>query len=55
MTNWSKMDRMNAVLSGKIADRPPVSAWGHFVGQEENAKDLAEATIDFQNSMIGIS
>lgn len=48
MTSWSKKDRLSAVLAGKLPDRPPVSAWGHFVGREENAKDLAEATIEFQ-------
>lgn len=45
---WNSKERFLAVLSGETADRPPISAWGHFVGREENAKDLAEATLEFQ-------
>ena len=48
MSTWSKKERFLAVLSGEIADRPPISAWGHFVGREETAIDLAQATIEFQ-------
>lgn len=48
LVNWSKKDRFNSVLSGELADRPPISAWRHFIGREETAKDLAEATIEFQ-------
>lgn len=42
MSSWNKEERFLSVLAGEVADRPPISAWGHFVGREETAKDLAE-------------
>ena len=47
---WTKMDRMEAVLNGERADRPPVSAWRHFTDKEHSgAADFADAMLKFQN------
>lgn len=46
---WTKRERLEAVLRGELPDRPPISSWRHFVEKEHNAKDLAEAMLDFQN------
>jgi uroporphyrinogen decarboxylase len=35
-------------VNGELADRPPVSAWRHFIGHETSAEDLAAATTEFQ-------
>ncbi|MGN8646154.1 uroporphyrinogen decarboxylase family protein [Gracilibacillus sp. HCP3S3_G5_1] len=42
-----KMNRFEQHLSGKLADRPIVSGWHHFLDKEQSAADLAEATINF--------
>ncbi|WP_079710709.1 uroporphyrinogen decarboxylase family protein [Paraliobacillus ryukyuensis] len=47
MTEWTKQKRFSALLHGKIADRPIVSGWHHFLEQEQTAEDLATATISF--------
>ena len=42
--------RLQAALEGKILDRPACAMWGpHFNLEDRNAKDLAEATIHYQN------
>ena len=46
----NKRERVAAALAGETVDRPPVSAWRHFVGQEANAADLTAATLDFQRT-----
>jgi uroporphyrinogen decarboxylase len=35
-------------LEGGEVDRPPISFWGHFYDRESSARDLVEATLDFQ-------
>lgn len=47
MSEWSKQDRFNALLSGERADRPIGSGWRHFIDKEQTADDLAETTISF--------
>ncbi|WP_078549713.1 uroporphyrinogen decarboxylase family protein [Litchfieldia alkalitelluris] len=47
MGNQEKMKRFSEILSGEKGDRPLVSGWHHFLDKEQNAEDLAEATIDF--------
>lgn len=47
MTSWTKHDRFGASLAGQVADRPPVSAWRHFVEAETDAASLADATETF--------
>ncbi|HBE77570.1 MAG TPA: uroporphyrinogen decarboxylase [Firmicutes bacterium] len=48
MSHWTKKQRFLAVVSGESADRVPVSAWRHFIEQEQTATGLAEAMIEFQ-------
>jgi uroporphyrinogen decarboxylase len=42
-----KQERVAAALAGRPVDRPPVSAWRHFVDREQTAPDLAEAMLGF--------
>jgi uroporphyrinogen decarboxylase len=44
---WQKKERFEALLCGERADRPIVSGWRHFIDKEQNAEDLAEATVSF--------
>ncbi|PNV62937.1 uroporphyrinogen decarboxylase [Clostridium sp. chh4-2] len=45
----TKRERLNTVLSGKLADRPPICAYKHFPGREHTAAGLAEAMLEFQS------
>ena len=45
---WSKQDRMKAVMNGEPADRPPVTAYRHFPGCEEDPVLFAQAMVGFQ-------
>ena len=48
---WTKQERMDAVLNGELADRPPVSAWRHFTECEHSTpKVFADMMIEFQNA-----
>lgn len=47
MTAWTNRQRFEAVFSGEPADRPPVSAWRHFIESERDPARLARATLDF--------
>ena len=42
-------ERVHAALRGEAVDRPPISFWGHFYHRESTARDLAEATLEFQD------
>ena len=42
-------ERVRASLTGSAIDRPPVSIWRHFYGQETTAQGLADAMLGFQN------
>jgi len=42
-------ERVMAALRGDPVDRPPVSFWGHFYHRESSARDLVDATVEFQN------
>jgi uroporphyrinogen decarboxylase len=42
-------ERVMATLRGDAVDRPPVSFWGHFYHRESSARDLVDATVEFQN------
>lgn len=47
---WNKQERMSAVLSGERADRPPVSAWRHFIEKEHSGPKLfAETMLKWQH------
>ena len=41
----SGRERVEAALALDVADRPPVSAWGHFYDREWEVSTLAEATV----------
>ena len=41
-------ERVSAALRQEDVDRPPVSMWRHFYGQETTAEGLAEAMLSFQ-------
>ncbi len=43
----NRMQRLEAALSGKIPDRVPVSAWGHFYVSETSADTFADAMVGF--------
>lgn len=47
MSEWQKKSRFDSLLSGKQVDRPIVSCWHHFLDKEQNADNLAEATISY--------
>lgn len=52
MTNgrasMTRRERIQAVLRGEEPDRPPISLWRHFPGEDDTAAKLAEATVAFQ-------
>lgn len=49
MSNWSKKERMEAVLGGELADRPPVTCYHHFPELEHGgARQMADTFLDFQ-------
>jgi uroporphyrinogen decarboxylase len=43
-----RRERVMAAAAGRPVDRPPVSAWRHFVDREQSAGDLAAAMLEFQ-------
>src|SRR5579884_2172795 len=43
-------ERVRAAVAGKSVDRPPVSAWRHFVDKEWGASEHAQAMLDFQRA-----
>lgn len=49
MADFSKRDRIQAVISGERADRPPVALWRHFPVDDQDPRALAETTGDFQD------
>lgn len=48
MEKMTKRERVNLVLEGKLADRPPVTAYRHFPKQERKPEDLANIMLDWQ-------
>lgn len=45
----SHRERIQYLLSGEKIDRTPISFWRHFYHREQNAKELAEAMLCFQD------
>jgi len=43
-------ERVHAAIRGNAVDRPPISFWGHFYHRESSARDLADATLEFQRT-----
>ncbi|MEF9917578.1 MAG: uroporphyrinogen decarboxylase family protein [Lachnospiraceae bacterium] len=51
MSKWTKRERVEAVLRGELADRPPISAWRHFPSMEHGgAGMLAEAMLEWERT-----
>ena len=48
MTNMTHRERIRATLTGQSVDRPAISLWHHFPGEDEIARGLADATVRFQ-------
>lgn len=44
---WSARERFRAVMAGELADRAPVTAWGHHRDSEHPGGPLARWTADF--------
>ncbi len=47
MTHW---ERIEAALKGDAVDRPPVSLWRHWPGEDDTAQGLAAATVKWQKA-----
>lgn len=45
MAQLSKRERVDAALKGERVDRVPVSAWRHFLDEENNPDTLAAVTL----------
>jgi uroporphyrinogen decarboxylase len=50
LIKMTKRERVSAALADQPVDRPPVSAWRHFVAEEGSPETLAAATLDFHNT-----
>ena len=47
--SWTKKERVNAVLNGELADRPPVTCYHHFTDLEHGGAQLmADTFLKFQ-------
>jgi uroporphyrinogen decarboxylase len=46
----SKRDRLEAAISGELADRPPVALWRHFPVDDQDPAELATSTAAFQEA-----
>lgn len=44
----SRRERIEAALAGRVADRPPVSFWRHWPGDDQTAETHAEVTLGYQ-------
>ncbi len=50
MRRMSKWERLEATIAGEDVDRPAVSLWRHFPGDDQRAEELARSTLDFQRT-----
>jgi uroporphyrinogen decarboxylase len=48
MSDWSKRERLEAVVNGEKPDRPPVALWRHWPGDDQDAAALAAAHLKWQ-------
>ena len=49
MSDWTKKQRLEAVLNGELADRPPITCYHHFLEYEHGgAKLMADTFLKFQ-------
>lgn len=50
MKPMTKRQRLEATISGEPVDRPAVSLWRHWPGDDQHGGELARATLDFQQT-----
>jgi uroporphyrinogen decarboxylase len=50
MTHMSKRQRLEATIAGEPVDRPAVSLWRHWPGDDQRAQDLAWDVLNFQRA-----
>ncbi len=48
MSEWSKRERLEAVVNGEQPDRLPVALWRHWPGDDQDAAALAAAHLKWQ-------
>lgn len=48
MGAMGKRERLEAAIAGEVVDRPPVSMWRHWPGDDRSPDGLAQATLHFQ-------
>ncbi|MCA9933818.1 MAG: uroporphyrinogen decarboxylase [Ardenticatenaceae bacterium] len=48
MADWSKRQRLEAVIAGEQPDRLPIALWRHWPGDDQDATALAAAHIKWQ-------
>ncbi|MDZ4763244.1 MAG: uroporphyrinogen decarboxylase family protein [Chloroflexota bacterium] len=46
----NKRERLEHAVAGEPTDRPPVTLWRHFPGDDQRAADLARSIIEFQRA-----
>ena len=50
MSNLSKRTRLEAIIAGEKPDRIPVSLWRHWPGDDQDARSLAAAHLQWQQT-----
>jgi uroporphyrinogen decarboxylase len=50
MHSMTKRERLEATAAGRPVDRPAVSLWRHWPGDDQRAVDMARSTLDFQQT-----
>ncbi|GAI87621.1 unnamed protein product [marine sediment metagenome] len=48
MPNWNKRNRLEMTIAGEASDRPPVTLWRHWPGDDQHAGALAAAHLGWQ-------
>jgi uroporphyrinogen decarboxylase len=48
MAQWTKRDRLEAIVAGERPDRPAVALWRHFPVDDQDPDELAASTVGFQ-------
>jgi len=50
MSPWNKRTRLEATINGEVTDRPPVTLWRHWPGDDQDAEALAAAHLSWQRN-----
>jgi uroporphyrinogen decarboxylase len=48
MNTMTRRERLEATMAGQVTDRPPMSLWRHFPGDDRRPEDLAASQLAFQ-------